>query len=128
MVIERYLLDTSTILWTIASSDRLSAAARHVIAHGLVVASVVSYWEAMVKSNKGRLSISDPVLWWQRATQALGAEVLPIRSEHVSALGGLPDHHRDPFDRMLIAQAISDDLVLVTSDKTIRRYPVRSHW
>jgi PIN domain nuclease of toxin-antitoxin system len=68
----------------------------------------------MVKANKGRLSIGDPVLWWQRTTEAPGAEVLSIRPEHVSALTGLPDRRRDPFDRMLIAQAISDDMILVT--------------
>jgi PIN domain nuclease of toxin-antitoxin system len=68
----RYLLDTSTILWTLASSERLSQPARDIIANGWTVLSIVSYWEAILKAKKGQLAIGDPVSWWQRATKTLG--------------------------------------------------------
>jgi PIN domain nuclease of toxin-antitoxin system len=123
-----FLLDTSTILWALASPQQLSPAATRAIDSGVLVMSVVSYWEVIVKSKKGQLSIGDPVSWWNRAKEDLTAEVLSIRANHVSALNGLPDHHKDPFDRMLIGQAIADGLTLITSDAWIQRYPVKTRW
>jgi PIN domain nuclease of toxin-antitoxin system len=124
-----YLLDTSTILWALAAPERLSPAAREIFEAGNVLRlSVASYWEVILKVRKGQLAISDPVAWWQAASQGLGAEVLSIRANHVSALQALPEHHRDPFDRILIAQAITDGLTLLTSDEMIHRYPVPVHW
>jgi len=89
---------------------------------------VASYWEVIIKARKGQLAINDPVAWWLKASKALGAEVLSIRANHVSALQALPGHHRDPFDRILIAQAMADDLTLVTTDEIIHRYSVPVHW
>lgn len=124
-----YLLDTCTILWALAAPERLSPAAREVIEIGVDLSvSVASYWEVIIKARKGQLAISDPVAWWQRASKLLGAEVLSIRANHVSALQTLPEHHRDPFDRILIAQAIADELTLLTNDEMIRRYPVWVRW
>lgn len=75
------------------------------------------------------MAIGNPVVWWEKAIDLLGvAEVLPIRVNHVSALHGLPDHHRDPFDRILAAQAIAEGYALVTSDSILQKYPVRSIW
>ena len=124
-----YLLDTSTILWALAAPERLSPAAREIFETGNVLRlSVASYWEVIIKVRKGQLAISDPVAWWQKASKELGAQVLSIRANHVSALQALPEHHRDPFDRILIAQAIADGLTLLTSDEIIHRYPVPVHW
>ena len=124
-----YLLDTCTILWALAAPERLSPAAREVIGVGNDLSiSVASYWEVIIKAQKGQLAISDPVAWWQAASKALGAKVLSIRADHVSALQTLPEHHRDPFDRILIAQVIADELTLLTNDETIRRYPAHFLW
>jgi PIN domain nuclease of toxin-antitoxin system len=71
---------------------------------GKPVLSIASYWEVVIKTRKGLLPISDPVSWWTRALQLLGAQVLPIWATHITALAALPDLHRDPFDRILIAQ------------------------
>ena len=90
--------------------------------------SVASYWEVVVKAGKGQLSIADPVSWWNRATTALASRVLTIRSNHVSTLSGLVEHHKDPFDRILIAQAIADGLTIITCDETIHRYPAMVRW
>lgn len=122
------LLDTSTLLWTLTDPDRLSGPARQAIAKGEPVLSVASYWEVVIKANKGMLPIADPPSWWMRATELFGGRVLPIRASHISALATLPDLHRDPFDRVLIAQAVAEGLPLVTSDRQIHAYQVQFIW
>ena len=123
-----FLLDTCTILWAVADPERLSPGARRAIRSAALVISVASYWEVAVKARKGQLSIADPVSWWNRATRALAARVLSIHSSHVAVLTGLVEHHKDPFDRLLIAQAIADGLTIITSDEKIHRYPVKVQW
>ena len=122
------LLDTSILLWTLAAPDRLSQAAKDAVAAGNPALSVASYWEVVIKTRKGLLPIPDPVSWWTRATQLLGGRVLPIRASHITALAALPDLHRDPFDRILVAQAVAEGLPLVTSDRQIGAYSVRVIW
>jgi PIN domain nuclease of toxin-antitoxin system len=124
------LLDTSTILWALASPEKLSAPARRILddEDRSIVLSVASYWEIMVKSNRRQLNVGNPVLWWQQASAQLKAQTLSIRQNHVSALLELPEYHRDPFDRMLIAQAKADDLTILTSDIAIHRYPIAVKW
>jgi PIN domain nuclease of toxin-antitoxin system len=122
------LLDTGTLLWILTAPDRLSQPARDVVASGGSVLSVASYWEVVIKTRKGLLPISDPVSWWTRTTELFGRRILPIRASHVTALAALPDLHRDPFDRILIAQAVAEGLPLVSSDSQIAAYPVRVIW
>lgn len=128
MVATPCLLDTSTLLWSLARPDRLSAGARKAILSRPLILSVVTYWEVVIKSRKGLLDIADPVSWWERATEALAGTILSIRAGHISALSGLPDLHKDPFDRMLLAQAAVEGLTLVTNDSHMRRYPVETLW
>jgi PIN domain nuclease of toxin-antitoxin system len=116
------------MLWALANPELLSSAATKALRAGPRVLSVVSYWEVVIKSQKGLLKVSDPVSWWSRAIDLLGGSVLSIRSAHITALAGLPDLHRDPFDRMLISQATAGGFALVTSDEQVRKYPVRSVW
>ena len=116
------LLDTSSLLWTLAAPDRLSQPAKDAVGAGNPALSVASYWEVVIKTRKGLLPIPDPVSWWTRATQLLGGRVLPIRASHITALAALPDLHRDPFDRMLVAQARTENLILLTRDATVGRY------
>ena len=128
MVEHPLLLDTSTILWAATSPEKLSPAARKAIQSGELVLSVVSYWELVIKARKGLLNVPDPVTWWERAADKLGGEVLSIRPSHVSALAGLPMVHRDPFDRMLVAQAVAEGFALVTGDSSIGKYGVKVVW
>ena len=122
------LLDTSTLLWILTAPARLSQPARAVVAAGGSILSVASYWEVVIKTRKGLLPIPDPVSWWTRTTELFGRRILPIRASHVTALAALPDLHSDPFDRILIAQAVAEGLPLVSSDGQIAAYPVRVSW
>jgi PIN domain nuclease of toxin-antitoxin system len=123
-----HLLDTSTLLWALGAPERLSRRARGLVESGENVISVASYWEVVVKTQKGLLSIADLATWWRRATEVMGARTLPIRASHVSALAALPMLHRDPFDRILIAQAVAEGLDFITDDDRIASYPVRTLW
>ena len=107
-------------------SRELSAVAKAAVATGPNFLSVVSYWEVMIKSMKGTLEVGDPRVWWQEALEQLSAAVLPLRPSHISALHGLPPIHKEPFDRMLIAQATVEGLALVSSDAEIGRYASKS--
>jgi len=123
-----HLLDTSTLLWALGAPERLSPHARRLVDAGENVVSVASYWEVVIKTQKGLLSISDLAAWWGRATELTAARVLIIRPSHITALAALPMLHKDPFDRILIAQARAESLALVTSDTSIAAYPIRTHW
>jgi len=108
--------------------ERLSPRARRLVEAGENVVSVASYWEVVIKTQKGLLAISDLVTWWRQATELTAARVLPIRASHVTALAGLPALHKDPFDRILIAQAKAEGLGLLTSDGPLSDYPVQTIW
>jgi len=123
-----HLLDTSTLLWALGEPKRLSTRARRLVEAGENVVSVASYWEVVIKSQKGLLSIADVSTWWRRATELMAARVLQVRGSHVTALAALPALHKDPFDRILIAQAVAEGLDFVTSDESIRAYPLRTIW
>jgi PIN domain nuclease of toxin-antitoxin system len=123
-----HLLDTSTLLWALGEPERLSARARRLVDAGENVVSVASYWEVVIKTQKGLLSIADLPTWWRRATDLTAARVLQIRGSHVTALAALPMLHKDPFDRILIAQAVAEGLAVVTNDGLIPAYPVQTMW
>jgi PIN domain nuclease of toxin-antitoxin system len=117
----RLLLDTQVYLWWLADSRRLPAAARAAIRRAdIVFISAASVWEAAVKVAIGKLDadIEDLVA----GIAASGFAELPIRATHAATLSHLAPHHRDPFDRMLVAQALTEPLRLLTADKTLRRY------
>ena len=121
-----YLLDTHTAIWALDTPELLSESARTAILSGPNSLSVISYWEVMLKSMKGTLDVGDPRSWWFDALEQLVATPLPLRPQHVAGVHTLPNIHRDPFDRMLIAQAASEGLTLVTMDKEIAQYASKS--
>jgi len=123
-----HLLDTSALLWALSEPERLSPRARRLVDSGENVVSVASYWEVVIKTQKGLLSIADLPTWWRRATELTAARVLHIRGSHVTALAALPMLHRDPFDRILIAQAVAEGLAVVTNDGLMSDYPVQTTW
>lgn len=116
------LIDTNAAIFAVTEPDRLSPAARRSILKGPNLVSAVTLWEVILKSMKGGLSIGDPHQWWRDVLDELAATALPLRPEHVLEIAGLPVHHKDPFDRVVIAQARVESLALVTSDRTIARY------
>jgi PIN domain nuclease of toxin-antitoxin system len=119
----KLLLDTHTMIWAFSAPHLLSARARDVISAGEneVFVSVVSPWEVAIKRSKKRLRAPDDL---GDAVEAHRFQLLPVLLRHTKAIDSLPNHHGDPFDRMLVAQAIIDGLTLVTSDRALRRYPV----
>jgi PIN domain nuclease of toxin-antitoxin system len=118
------LLDTHIALWWLADDQALSPLIRdHIVdPNNLVFVSAATVWEVSVKASIGKIDVDDS---WLEALGADEIQPLPIRWKHADRVRQLPPIHRDPFDRLLIAQALEEHLVLVTVDKTIPRYPVR---
>ena len=122
----KLLLDTHVFLWWRENNPRLSREARKAIATAeLVFVSAASAWEIAIKSGTGRLRLDGSVEDW---VEASGFTRLPVHFRHAAALAGLPAHHRDPFDRMLIAQASTEGLVLVTGDRRFEQYGAPVIW
>jgi PIN domain nuclease of toxin-antitoxin system len=117
-----YLLDTSAALIALAYPDRLSARVRKAILAGPNVLSAIVYWEVVLKSMKGALDVGDPRTWWIDALEQLAAIPLALRPEHITEVYALPPIHKDPFDRILIAQAGVEGLTLLTTEGEIPKY------
>jgi PIN domain nuclease of toxin-antitoxin system len=117
-----FLLDTSVALIALTEPTRLAPEVCAAIESGPNFLSVVVYWEVVLKSMKGVLKVGDPRGWWWEALDHLAATPLVLRPEHIAGVCRLPLLHRDPFDRVLIAQASVEDLTLVTTDGEIPRY------
>ena len=127
----RLLLDTHTFLWWDSAPDRLSAPVLALCRDSSVILflSLVSLWEIQIKSGLGKLPLSLPLAEIVRDQQAQhGLQLLPITPRHVYALDGLPLHHKDPFDRLLIAQALTEDLPLASADGLFFPYPISVVW
>lgn len=126
----RLLLDTHTFIWWDSDPDRLSAAALAALRDPVntVWISVVSVWEILIKVQLGKLSIRLPLAEIVAQQQANGLQVLAMTLPHSLALEGLPPIHKDPFDRLLIAQAIAEGALLVSADPVFLRYPARLLW
>jgi PIN domain nuclease of toxin-antitoxin system len=117
-----YLLDTNTALLALSNPARLSRRVRKAVLTGPNHLSVVVYWEVLLKTMKGALDVGEPRTWWLDALDQLAATPLVLRPEHVSEVSTLPPIHKDPFDRVLVAQAMVEDLTLLTTDREIPQY------
>ena len=106
----------------LTSPERIASEVRREVESGPVYLSVISYWEVLLKTMKGKLDVGDPRAWWVEALDKLTATPLPLRPDHISEIYQLEPIHQDPFDRALIAQATVEDLVLVTTDGEIPHY------
>lgn len=121
------LLDTHVLLWALADPDSLSPPARAALESGATPAylSAASVWEISIKRRSGKLTAPDDLV---AQAQAIGFEPLPIGFDHAQLAGELPLHHRDPFDRMLVAQALAETLTIVTKDPQFGAYGVKTLW
>jgi PIN domain nuclease of toxin-antitoxin system len=122
------LVDTNVVVWLLLGDrSRVSEPARIALEdeRNRVVVSAVSVWEIAVKRSLGKLTIEDG---WSRALARLGFDALPVTALHAEAVERLPWHHRDPFDRLLVAQAATDGLELVISDARLSAYGVDLVW
>ena len=119
----RYLLDTHALLWALGEPTALSPQTRDIIADptNLIFVSVASLWECAIKASIGKLDLPDDFF---DAINETGYEVLPIQIAHLTRYRSLPMHHRDPFDRILVAQAQAEALTLITRDPEIAKYQI----
>lgn len=118
----RLLLDTHLLLWWLADDPKLPPRAATLIADSTnaIFASAASVWEAAIKAGLGRLTVDASEL--EPAIRASGFQPLPVSLAHAAAVATLPPHHRDPFDRLLVAQSRVEGLVLLTRDGTLAAY------
>lgn len=127
----KLLLDTHAFIWWDSDPARLPP---QVLAlcqdpRNMLLLSVVSVWEMQIKLQLGKLRLALPLREIVEAQRQMNnVEILPITLEHVLALENLPVHHRDPFDRLLIAQAVVEEVALVSADPNIARYAVQVVW
>jgi PIN domain nuclease of toxin-antitoxin system len=116
----RVLLDTHLLLWALGSPLKLSADTRKLVDTSEVYVSAASIWEISIKAALGKLKAD--VAEILAAIQPAGLNVLSITGEHAARVARLPTHHKDPFDRILIAQALTEPMILLTNDKALERY------
>jgi len=127
----RLLLDTHTFLWFLLDDPRLSATARAVIVDPLndVEISPASYWEIAIKIRLRKYALPEPYqVFMEREIAANELHILAIEPRHTALLTTLPFHHKDPFDRLLIAQAIVENIPIVSADSTFDLYPIKRIW
>jgi PIN domain nuclease of toxin-antitoxin system len=127
----KLLLDTHAFLWWNADDPQLSLRARKLIADGgnEIYLSAASAWEIAVKAAKGRLVLpEEPALYVTARMNLHRIQALPVQVNHALRVYNLPPHHADPFDRILVAQAQLESLLLITKDEDIKRYEVETVW
>lgn len=127
----RLLLDTHTFVWWSNEYQKLPVSLREAFndSQHTIYLSLASIWELQIKTQLGKLHLGAPLKHIIREQQARNNFLfLPISESHIYALGNLPHHHKDPFDRLLVAQAKTEDLTLVTHDSRISDYEVKIIW
>ena len=126
----QFLLDTHTLIWYLTDAPDLSKKVKKNIenAENQIVVSIVSFWELAVKINIGKLKLSYSLQEIIQEVEKLSIEILEIKPVHLFSLLELPLHHRDPFDRLLIAQAQSENLILLSKDENFPLYDVVVNW
>jgi len=127
----RALLDTHTLLWWVTNDPQLSQPVREIITNSdnTLYLSVASSWEIIIKYNAGKLPLPEPAPQFiESSLKVNGFESLSIELHHILQIHQLPNYHRDPFDRILIAQSQVENLLFLTIDYQIKRYPVQTFW
>jgi PIN domain nuclease of toxin-antitoxin system len=126
----RFLLDTHVFLWLIQGDPQLSDRVRAIIADDAsqLNFSVVSIWEIAIKLNIGKLKVEHSIADIYQLLAQLKIEILPIERSDLDRYLALPLHHRDPFDRLIISQAIERELILISADGSFEPYPVQRLW
>jgi PIN domain nuclease of toxin-antitoxin system len=127
----KVLVDTHTFLWDLLDDHRSSRLAKQMLKsdeHELFF-SLVSLWEIAIKIKTGKLNaLGSSVAYLRNEMENYSMQLLPIRYEHILQLEALPVHHSDPFDRLLIAQALTESLPILTHDRVFTHYPIKTIW
>lgn len=127
----KLLLDSHAFIWWSSEPEKLSSQARASCEDksNVLILSVASVWEMQIKTQLGKLELDAPLRTLvENQERTNNMQILPVTIEHVLALDTLPLHHKDPFDRMLIAQANVEELFLVSKDEILKAYPVKLLW
>ena len=126
----KLLLDTHALIWFVEGNATLSETARQQIIqpNNAKFVSIISFWEMMIKINLGKLTIKMEFSELHRYLLEHSIQILPLQFTHILRLSDLPHHHKDPFDRILIAQAKSENMTLVSADSNIALYDVSLLW
>jgi PIN domain nuclease of toxin-antitoxin system len=126
--VKRLLLDTNVAVWLLLGArDRVSPNAVQALedSNNAVALSAVSVWEIAIKRSLGKVTLPD---YWVGTLRHLSFDPMPVTAIHTAAVESLPWHHRDPFDRLLVAQASVERCALVTADRRLGAYPVETVW
>ena len=127
----KYLLDTSVFLWLVGGDEHLNTEALKILREKNtdLFLSAISVWEVTVKARAGGIKLQDaPAAYFQKWQSVFRLTPLPLSPRHALEVWELPNHHKDPFDRMLIAQARVEEMTLLTSDRMVMNYPVHTLW
>jgi PIN domain nuclease of toxin-antitoxin system len=126
----KFLVDTHTLLWALRFPEELSDAARNVLSDSSaeLLVSIAVPWEMAIKSGTGKLNAADILDDFDSLMEAAGYRMLDTSTKHVIQSGKLPLHHKDPFDRLLAAQALDLRIPIISCDELLDRYGVRRVW
>ncbi len=127
----RYLLDTMVWLWSVGPSEKIGRAGLAIVADGEseIYLSAVSSWEIAIKAQLGKYDLPEvPATYVPKRLAEQGIRPLSVTVAHALNTYQLPRHHADPFDRLLIAQAVAEEMTILTSDRVFGRYPVEIVW
>ena len=124
----KYILDTHTLLWGLYDSSELSYTVTQIMSKESCFISIASLWEMAIKSSLGKLNLSQSILTIYSKCTEYGIELIPIKPEHCELVVKLPFIHKDPFDRMIIAQASKEGMTILTKDAYIPIYNVKTIW
>lgn len=125
-----YLVDTHAVIWFITNNERLPSHTKSLMEDksNMCFVSIATYWEMSIKHSIGRLTLHTDLASIFQIIDESGFEILPITINHTLANANLDFHHQDPFDRIMIAQAITEQLQIITTDKEFSNYPVSVIW
>jgi PIN domain nuclease of toxin-antitoxin system len=126
-----YLLDTHTLLWQYWGDPQQSSTAQQIIDNpsNKIYVSIASLWEITIKASQGKLDLRDPIaIFLKDAIEGSAIRLLPVERAHLISLTALPFHHKDPFDRLLIAQSIAENIPIISADSAFDAYPVTRIW
>ncbi len=127
----RFLIDTHTFIWYIQNSEQLTTSATAIINNGSnkILLSTASIWEMAIKQSTGKLNLGLPCASFINGQMSINKiELLPIKVAHLDVIASLPLHHRDSFDRLLIAQALVEKIPIVSIDVAFDSYPIQRIW
>jgi PIN domain nuclease of toxin-antitoxin system len=127
----KYLLDTMVWLWSVGETDRIGSAGLDVLSNGEqdIYLSAASSWEIAIKAKLGKYRLPDaPGPYVRSRTAAQGIRALSVTQDHSLSVYDLTLHHHDPFDRVIIAQALHEGMIILTSDRAFKQYPIEIIW